>query len=150
NLKVAFFGGMEAHILAKEIAAANVGVVVAPVRSFPMSWDARRILPGPPLSRETLISTLVAHNVTVGLGVVEGWEARNARFDLAWAALEAGGRISKGDAIAMGSTNLEKIFGLDSNALHGDWVAYKGGDILDMHSKVVAVASERRRRVELF
>lgn len=40
--------------------------------------------PGPPLTHDSALGLLVASNVTVGLGVVEPWEARNARFDLAW------------------------------------------------------------------
>ena len=30
KIRMAFFGGMEAHLLAKEIAAADVGVIVSP------------------------------------------------------------------------------------------------------------------------
>ena len=41
-------------------------------------------LPGPPLTKESTISTLLSHNVTVGIGIVESWSARNARFDAAW------------------------------------------------------------------
>lgn len=41
-------------------------------------------LPGPPLTQESTLSLLVANDVIVGLGVGEPWEARNARFDLAW------------------------------------------------------------------
>jgi hypothetical protein len=41
-------------------------------------------LPGPPLSNQTLISALHTNGVTVAVGVREGWEARNVRFDVAW------------------------------------------------------------------
>ncbi|KAG9076185.1 hypothetical protein FS749_012071, partial [Ceratobasidium sp. UAMH 11750] len=83
-LRVTFTGAAEAHILAPQIAAAGVGVIVIPTRPFPATWDQKRILPGPPLSKDSLISVLVKANVTVGVGVVESWEARNARFDIAW------------------------------------------------------------------
>lgn len=53
-------------------------------RAFPSSWDGQRILPGPPLSDETVITSLLAHNVTVGIGIEEGWQARNTRFDVLW------------------------------------------------------------------
>lgn len=43
-----------------------------------------RSLPGPPLTQDSTLSLLIANNVTVGLGVEEPWEAKNARFDLAW------------------------------------------------------------------
>lgn len=35
--------GAEAHLLAKELAAANVGVVQVPSRPFPGIWDQRRM-----------------------------------------------------------------------------------------------------------
>lgn len=87
-----------------------------------------RSIPGPPLTKDSLISLLIKANVTVGVGVVEAWEARNARFDIAWvrnfryiagfeftdvcwvlqAALESGGDIQKHAALALGTTNLQK------------------------------------------
>jgi len=149
-LKLAFFGGLESHLLAAEIASAGVGVIVAPSRSFPDSWGSQRILPGPPLTEDTLISTLLAHNVTVGIGIEEAWMARNTRFDVAWAAFESVDRITKSKALALASTNLEKIFGIPSSAKRSEWVAYRGGDVFDFGSKVVGVVSRTRKRVDLF
>jgi hypothetical protein len=45
---------------------------------------ANRSLPGPPLSKDSAISVLLNCNVTVGIGIVEQWSARNTRFDVAW------------------------------------------------------------------
>ncbi|CAE6413393.1 unnamed protein product [Rhizoctonia solani] len=134
-LRVTFAGATEAHLIAKEIAAANVGVIVIPTRSFPGNWDQSRILPGPPLSRDSLITKLLKANVTVGVGVVESWEARNTRFDIGWAALESNGDIKKQDALALGTTNLQKLLGLEGNDLSGDLVAYRGGDCFDLASR---------------
>ncbi|KIO30758.1 hypothetical protein M407DRAFT_20283 [Tulasnella calospora MUT 4182] len=147
TIRMAFFGATEAHLLAKQLADARVGVIVSRARSFPLTWDARRMLPGPPLTWDTNISVLLRHGVTVGVGILEGWEARNTRFEVAWAALQAPGDISKEDALALASSNLEKIFGLPGNE---DFVAYKGGDMFDSESKVVAVMSKRRAQTELF
>jgi hypothetical protein len=36
-------GGAEAHMLAREIADAGVGVIVTPPRQFPYSWEKRRM-----------------------------------------------------------------------------------------------------------
>ncbi len=36
-------GGAEAHLLAKELGEANVGVVQVPSRPFPGVWDQRRV-----------------------------------------------------------------------------------------------------------
>lgn len=46
-------------------------------------------LPGPPLTEDSAITTLLAHNVKVGIGILEQWSARNTRFDAAWASLSA-------------------------------------------------------------
>ena len=42
-VKFVFAGATEAHLVAKEIAAANVGVIVTPPRSFPYDWQRRRM-----------------------------------------------------------------------------------------------------------
>ncbi|CAE6420173.1 unnamed protein product [Rhizoctonia solani] len=149
-LRVTFAGATEAHLIAKEIAAAGVGVIVIPTRSFPASWDQARILPGPPLSHDSLITRLLKANVTVGVGVVESWEARNTRFDIAWAALESNGDIKKQDAFALGTTNLQKLLGLEGDDLFSDLVAYRGGDCFDLASRPVAVVSSARATVDLF
>lgn len=65
------------------------------------------------------------------------------------AALESKNRIAKNQALALASTNLEKILGIPSSAVRGDWVAYRG-DVFDMESKVVGVVSRRRKRIDLF
>jgi hypothetical protein len=111
RIKLTIAGGGEAHLLARELGKAKVGVILNPVRPFPASWESRRILPGPPLTEESQILRLLNHKVTVGVGVLESWEAQNARFDLGWAALEAGGKISKKQTFALGTVNMLKLLG---------------------------------------
>lgn len=41
-------------------------------------------LPGPPMSKRSVIAELLAFDVLVGIGVKRTSEARNTRFDLAW------------------------------------------------------------------
>ncbi|KAI5114985.1 hypothetical protein M0805_004423, partial [Coniferiporia weirii] len=115
-------------------------------------------LPGPPLSEESALIHLLKHNVTVGFGVLGGdlpplitqWAARNTRFDVSWAYIEAGGRMTKSEAIALASTNTERLLGVDLvTSLQGDLVATEGGDLLDIQSKVVGIISSRRGQVEL-
>ena len=43
SIKLVFAGAQEAHILAELIAEAGVGVIVAPSRPFPHSWEERRM-----------------------------------------------------------------------------------------------------------
>ncbi|KIJ61349.1 hypothetical protein HYDPIDRAFT_116118 [Hydnomerulius pinastri MD-312] len=150
TIKMTITGASEAHLLARELAHADVGVVLKPARPFPLKWEEKRILPGPPLTEDTAISRLVGHGVTVGIGIIESWDARNARFDLAWAGLEAGGKISRKQAIKLASTNLEKLLiGSTRSKDTSDFVAFEGGDLFDLESKVVAVISPLQRSVDL-
>ncbi|KAH7908216.1 hypothetical protein BJ138DRAFT_1103684, partial [Hygrophoropsis aurantiaca] len=89
-------GAAEAHLLAKEIGEAGVGVILTPACAFPGDWESKRIssLPGPPLTKDSAITTLLAHGVT--------------------AALEGDGHITKSQAIALSSVNLEKLLGVAS------------------------------------
>ena len=64
------------------------------------------------------------------------------------AALEAGGVLSKADALALASANLEKLLGVKADSLQGDLVVTRGGDLLEF-SKVVAVISPRRGVVDI-
>lgn len=68
------------------------------------------------------------------------------------AALQANGRISKAQALALASTNLETLLGgnLAETRTATDLVATEGGDLLGFEGKVVAVMSARRARVDLF
>lgn len=62
------------------------------------------------------------------------------------AALELDGTVSKTDAIALASSNLEKLLGLETQH---DLVAYEGEDALSLSSRPVAVLSPARAFVEL-
>jgi hypothetical protein len=151
RMKMVFSGAMEAHLLAEEIGYADVGVILNPSRPYPMVWDQRRALPGPPLSNDTALVTLMEHGVIVGLGIRSAWEARNTRFDVQWAALESNGRISQDQAYRLVSTDLEKLLGLRGiDEEIGDLVAFNGGNVFDLSSKAVAVISAGRGLVDLF
>lgn len=73
--------------------------------------------------------------------------------DILWfhkAALDSGGIITKADALAMASSNIESLLGVHTTEGDADLVATRGGDILSFESKVVAVVSPRRDSVDLF
>lgn len=148
KLRLVLSRATEAHLLAPALARANVGVILVPTRPFPGTWDSVRLLPGPPLTAKSAISVLLEHNVTVGIGIEESWSARNTRFDIAWAALEAGaGSISREAALALASSNLERLLGVE---LPRELVAYEGGEPWSLSSKPVAVISSTREKVDLF
>lgn len=144
SLKFVFAGGAEAWMVASDIAAANINVILTPPRFYPGTWDKKRILPGPPLSYDTPVTALLSHNVTVAIGVENGYEARHSRFDLAWAALESSGRVGETQAYAIASINLEKILDFRIPDEQREYVAWKGGDVFSMSSKAVAVFSSLR------
>lgn len=154
TLRMTIVGGAEAHLLARELGEAGVGVIVISPRAFPYTWEKRRILPGPPLTQETNIMHLLAHNVTVGIGpqgtngmdMISSWAVRNLRFDAGWAMLESDGQISEAEALAMASTDINKLLGVKGS---GDLVATRGGGLLEFESKVVAVLSSARAVVDL-
>ena len=43
HLKMTIIGGAEAHLLAPELARADIGVIVISPRAFPYSWEKRRM-----------------------------------------------------------------------------------------------------------
>ncbi|KAH7888767.1 carbohydrate esterase family 9 protein [Phlebopus sp. FC_14] len=149
-IKMTVTGASEAHLLAPELSQAGVGVILKPARPTPLAWEDRRILPGPPFTADTAISALLAHGVTVGIGIIESWDARNARFDLTWAALETGGKITHSQAITLASSNIEKLLtGSIRPSETSEFVAVEGGRLFDLHSKVAAVISPLQRSVDV-
>ncbi|KAJ7691755.1 hypothetical protein B0H17DRAFT_1062568 [Mycena rosella] len=158
TLKMTLVGGAEAHLLAPELAAANVGVILMPSRSFPYTWEHRRILAGPPLTAQGPAAWLAAHNVTVGLGPqgingdasMSTWAVRNLRFDMAWVALDSGGSISKEAALAMVSSNVEELLGVRSAGANAEFAVTRGGDLFSLDAKVIAMVSSKRGVVDLF
>lgn len=43
ELKLTVAGAAEAHLLAKDLGDANVGVIVTPSRPFPEEWEMKRM-----------------------------------------------------------------------------------------------------------
>ncbi|THG99926.1 hypothetical protein EW026_g2506 [Hermanssonia centrifuga] len=158
TLKLTIIGGAEAHLLAAELAKANVGVILYPPRPLAYTWDHRRIIPGLPLSKESAIAHLISSGVTVGIGPqgtsgipsISTWAARNLRFDAGWALLDSPHVLSKASALALASSNVEKLLGVEIDPYESDLVATSGGDLLSFEGKVVAVISPRKGRVDLF
>ncbi|KAH9948084.1 hypothetical protein B0H21DRAFT_848524 [Amylocystis lapponica] len=129
-LRLTLSGATEAHLLAKELCEAGVGVIVMTPRPYPLTWDQRRLLAGPPLTEESAIARLIKHNVTA-LG-------------------ESPDVLTKSAAFALVTSNVEKLLGVEVGPGEGDIVVTSGGDLLGFEGKVVAVISPRRGAVDLF
>lgn len=150
KLRLTLFAGEEAWLLADELAAEDIGVIVANPRPFPAFWDSRRILPGPPLSNLTLPAYLAARGVTVGLGIHEECDARLTRFEAAWAYTAAPGVFSKQQAVDLVSGNLERLLGLDEKkAADTGFVAYEG-DFFSFEGRVRAARPPGAEHMHLF
>ncbi|KAF4603486.1 hypothetical protein EYR38_003899 [Pleurotus pulmonarius] len=146
DVQFTFAGGTEAHLLADDIARENISVILTPSRPFPVDWDKRRILPGPPLSADTQISYLLRKGINVGLGTVDEFDARNARFDAEWARLSSGGYIDIAKAIELVTVNLEKALGVTEP--NSDMIALKGVS-MGFEGKLFSVTSKRRGVIEI-
>ena len=58
--------------------------------------------------------------------------------------------MSKAEVLALASTNLEKLLGLEIDTQLSDLVATEQGDSLDFEGKVVGIISPRKGVVDLF
>ncbi|KAJ7026167.1 carbohydrate esterase family 9 protein [Mycena alexandri] len=144
TIRLVLSGATEAHLLAKEIGEAGVGVLIQQ-RPYPTTWEKKRILPGPPLTLASGIAALVAHNVTVGLASSDPSQVRNTRFEVAWAELESNGVIGRAQALELVSTNIERLLGVKGG--NTDIVATRGGS--DLEGKVVAIISPSQGAITL-
>lgn len=154
NMRLTINQAHEAWLLADELAAEDIGVIVSPPRSFPASWDQRRILPGPPLTNMTLPAYLHTRGVKVGLGIREECDARLTRFESAMAYASAPTTFSRQDAIDLVSANLVEVLGLN-DGLHAKesvdlgFVAYEG-DMFSFEGRVRAVRAPGQDAMDLF
>lgn len=97
-----------------------------------------------------MLTTLLDAGVTVGIAPGDAWQARNTRFEAAWAALEVG----EERAVELVSANLDDLLGVWDGIAEEqrtcEWVAYEGGGVLDLASKPIAVVSPEKGVVDLF
>ncbi|KAG1765832.1 hypothetical protein EV702DRAFT_1272051 [Suillus placidus] len=149
ELRMTFAGATEAHLLAHEIARTGVSVIVTQSKSYPWTWEQRRILAGPPITQESLVTALLKAGVNVAIGVIDEYNARNTRFEVGWSLLTSNGTIDRMTALALATTNLEKALGVQRE-MPQDLVAYRGGDVFEFEAKVVGVISETLGRTDLF
>jgi hypothetical protein len=117
-----------------------------------------RRLAGPPITNNSDIMVFLDHGVKVGLGVVEAWEARNLRWELAMVCLarltlwlifievlqavaQSRGRLSERQAFGLASTELEELLGVESQWSERDLVVFSEGTPFKKSAKVAAIIS---------
>ncbi|KAK4046878.1 hypothetical protein OIV83_005774 [Microbotryomycetes sp. JL201] len=109
-------GGQEAHLVAHELASADIAVILSPPRPFPETWDERRAVTGPPLSERNAVNVLHNAGVKLGLGVPEEWTTRTLFWEAGWAYLNSvsSDNVTRSDAVKWLTSNFEDIFELNS------------------------------------
>ncbi|EMD00876.1 hypothetical protein BAUCODRAFT_29260 [Baudoinia panamericana UAMH 10762] len=153
-LRLVIYGGAESHILAKELAAANVGVVLTSF-AYGLTWDQRRALSGAPLTNGTAVDVLYAAGAKVAMSTAEDWETRD--LSLLAGIIAANGVSMRADdgtyiqhaigeeaAWSMVSSNIYEMLGLKDPAKEGvnEFVVYEGSP-LQIDGRVRAIADGR-------
>ncbi|KAG1758088.1 hypothetical protein EDD22DRAFT_1000346 [Suillus occidentalis] len=149
ELHMTFAGATEAHFLVHVIAKAGVSVIVSQSKPYPSTWEQWRILTGPPITRESLVTAPLKAGINVAIGVADEHNVWHTRFEVGWSLLTSNSYIDHTTALALATTNLEKALGVQRE-MPQDLVAYRGGDIFEFEAKVVGVISETLGRTDLF
>ncbi|KAI1339822.1 amidohydrolase [Xylariaceae sp. FL0016] len=150
GITLAILGGAESYILASELAAADVGVVLSPLLSYRTSWDQRRALTGAPITNGTAIDVLLDAGVKVAIGIDEDWQVRDLGLLAGVAYKNSGGRIGGKEALELVGGNIYDILGLNQSSKEteaeirttSEFVVYEGSP-LEVGSRVRGVADGR-------
>jgi imidazolonepropionase-like amidohydrolase len=117
KLRLVILGAAESHLVAPQLAASGISVVLAPLLAYSQTWDQRRSLTGAPLTNGTAIDALLDAGVLVAIGVSEVWETRDLRWMASWAWTNRMGKLSEEEALALVGRNIYKALGLKSKTL---------------------------------
>ncbi|ORY59984.1 uncharacterized protein BCR38DRAFT_443521 [Pseudomassariella vexata] len=148
TLTVVIIGGAESHLIADELAAAKVGVVLAPLQSYRVTWDQRRALTGAPLTNGTAIDKLVDAGVLTAIGIEEDSLVSNMGLLAGIAYKNSGKRLSQKEALDLVGGNVYKMLGLKGAEQMGDFVVFEGSP-LEVGGRVRAVG-RGKGQVSLF
>ncbi|OLN81045.1 hypothetical protein CCHL11_09415 [Colletotrichum chlorophyti] len=141
RIRLVIVGGAEAHLVARDLAEAGVGVILAPMQSYAVSWDQRRALTGAPLTDGTAIDALVRAGVVTAIGVEEDWIVRDLGL-LAGVVYKNGeGRLNETGAIDLISSNIYKMLGLEQEPEADIHFVLHQGSPFDIGSRVKAVST---------
>jgi len=146
SLRLIILGAAEAHLLAPELAAAKVGVILAPPFPYAETWDQCRSLTGAPLTNGTAIDVLHSEGVHFALGTAEDWQTRDLYLFAGIAHANSGGKIGEKEALGLVTGNVYDLLGLEEvkQDVKEEWVVFEGSP-LEIRSRVVAVADGRGR-----
>jgi len=133
SLKIALVGGAESHLVANEIAAANISVILVPLLPHQQSWDQLRGLTGAPLTNGTTLNWLLDAGVLVGVSVEETWETRDLGLVAGTAYANAEGRLTFEEALDIAGGNIYKALGIKDKEVDEEnsqeWVVWEGSPL---------------------
>ncbi|KAK0649103.1 CHAT domain-containing protein [Cercophora newfieldiana] len=139
-IRLVIVGGAESWLVADQLAAADVSVILAPLLSYRVTWEERRALTGAPLTNGTAIDKLLDAGVEVAIGLEGDSQTRNLALAAGIAYKNGEGRLSEKRALNLVSANLYKIFGIkEPGVREGHFVIHEGNP-LEIGSRVKAVA----------
>ncbi|KAK4462691.1 hypothetical protein QBC42DRAFT_296680 [Cladorrhinum samala] len=138
-LPLVIYGGAESWLVADELAAAKVGVVLSPLLSYRTSWDQRRALTGAPLTDGTAVDRLLDAGVVTGIGLEEDWLVRDLGLLAGIVYRNGGGRVDEKAALGLVSGNLYKLLGLKEPGVKEGHFVISEGSPLDIGSRIKAV-----------
>ncbi|KAI7851769.1 hypothetical protein BDC45DRAFT_571641 [Circinella umbellata] len=143
-------GGAESYLVVDHLAAMDIAVIFKPARSYPLTWQQRLSLVGPPMTSETGLDILVRGGIRVGIASTDtsSGDLRNLIWEAGWN-LAHNNQLSKEQAIGMVTWNLADMFNLNHaenvnpvgvlrQGRKADFVAYNG-DPFVFRTKVLMV-----------
>jgi hypothetical protein len=135
KLRFIIIGGAESHLVASEIAHADISVVVAPLLPHAQTWDQRRCLTGAPLTYGTTINYLLDAGVRTAISVEEVWETRDLGLLAGIAYANSEGRLSFQDALHLVGKNIYTMLGIEDEEEEergkesAEWTIWEGSPL---------------------
>jgi len=141
HIRLVILGGAESYLVAHDLAAANVSVVLAPLLSYATTWDQRRALTGAPLTNGTCVDYLLDAGVTVAIGLEEDWVVRDLSLLAGWVLNNGEGRVKgEKEALELVSGNVYRMLGIkEPDVEEGHFVVWEGSPV-QIGSRVKAVS----------
>ena len=132
-------------MVAHELAAANISVILAQFRCTQLTWEVRNCLPGPPLNDVTAADILFDAGVKLGIGI---WDHRdrwvtNALWEASWLTrghVDVSREKRSEMAVDVVTKNMREMFGLPIHD-EREFVAYDG-DPLEFGSSIALIVEQ--------
>lgn len=144
---IVILGGAESHLVAQELATADIPVILTPLLCTPGRWETQNCLTGSPITNGTAIHVLHAKGVKAAIGLSDNGLANNLAWEAGWAQRTSYGSISEEEAIGFITSNVQDILGLTDTSVQSkfasDFVVWSGSPF-DLDSQVVMISDSNK------